>query len=90
MKNKTPIQELIYWIEEIENSIFGMTGLKVEMEMLRDFKKGLVRHLPKEKQFAFDCFKAGSNMILSEYISHMKDHPDFEQFYLQYAEQHTK
>jgi hypothetical protein len=43
-------------------------------------------YLQKEKQFAFECFEAGCAYILSEHAYLKQTHPNFDQFYSQYAE----
>ena len=81
--NKTPIQELVDWILECENSIFAISATEIELKMLSQFKDKLKSQLQKEKAFAFDCYETGVDYACGSY-------EDFDQFYSQYAAQHTE
>ena len=90
--NKTPIQELIDWISEIENSIFGLNCARIELDMLAQFKLKLKEYTQKEKAFAFYCFEAGNthgmDVAMSLEWGDYPTKPDFNEFYSQYVEQH--
>lgn len=76
---KTPIQELI---EELTKRFIPYNN--------RELYYILEKYGEKEKQFAFDCFEAGESYCSYHCGPNLEESPDFEQFYSQYAEQHTK
>lgn len=53
---KTPINELITWVEDMENSIFALQASSTELQMLSQFKKKLKDTLHREKEFGENCF----------------------------------
>ena len=48
---QTPIQELIEWIKQIDNSVFALSASAVELKMLGSFKTKLASLLPTEQQY---------------------------------------
>lgn len=80
MTNKTPIQELIFSLNnefyECIDTNYGR-GVLFAMNMAREV-------LQKEKAFAFDCFEAARSESYGEH-----DYFDFDVFWRRYAEQHT-
>ena len=86
--NKTPIQELIDWLDAL---IKTNNTQKIRLSLLRS---GLEERLQKEKAFAFDCFEAGKDYGFDVCMAiDWGDNPtkqDFDQFYVKYAEQHNK
>lgn len=96
MINKTPIQELIDYIDDLIMIAYSQKNVHTDsishnFELLRDFINKFYRQ--KEKAFAFDCFKTGQvygmDVALSIEWAEEPTKPDFDQFYSQYAEQHT-
>jgi hypothetical protein len=56
---KTPINELITWVEDMEDSVFALQASSTELQMLSQFKKKLKDTLEKEKEFGVQCFNGG-------------------------------
>ena len=48
---KTPINSIINWIDEINNSIFALQASEIELKLLAQFKAKLIEKLPLEKDF---------------------------------------
>ena len=48
---QTPIQELIEWIKQIDNSVFALSASAVELKMLGSFKTKLASLLTTEQQY---------------------------------------
>ena len=86
--NKTPIQELIDWLDAL---IKTNNTQKIRLSL---FRSGLEDRLQKEKQFAFDCFQAGNRFGMDVCGSfdwgQQPTKPDFDEFYSKYVSQHTK
>lgn len=81
--NKTPIQELIDWLDE--QSSYPRNNI---IERYNNMKSIIESLEPKEKQFAFDCFEAGYKA--RHYFSAGDGDYAFEQFYSQHVTQHNK
>ena len=76
--NKTPIQELIDWLDAL---IKTNNTQKIRLSL---FRSGLEDRLQKEKQFAFDFYTQGQC-----YCDNPEDN-SFEKFYSQYVERKSK
>lgn len=85
--NKTPIQELIDWVNSEEDLSTDEKYVCVDSVSLSIFLYELQQ---KEKQFAFECFSAGESYCSYHCGPNLEESPDFEQFYSQYVEQHKK
>ncbi len=51
----TAMQEMINWIEEMENSIFGLSATPLELRMLSQFKQKCKQLLKTEKEQLVDA-----------------------------------
>jgi len=49
MSNTTALQDLINWINEIDNSVFAMSAPQNELQMLHNFKNKCKSLLEKER-----------------------------------------
>ena len=80
-KNKTPMQELICWIDETNQLAISIDETYEIPELVKQFKEVLTAKLEKEKQFAFDCFEA-SRMLDDDQYHYL--YSDFDEFYSEY------
>ena len=78
--NKTPIQELIKYFEYVKTQNVNPK----EIDYLNEVIMAIDTFKDKEKAFAFDCYMRGYNTADDRFPA------DFDFFYSQYAEQHTK
>ena len=70
-KEKTVIQELIEWIEEMENSPISLTFSEIDFKTLTQFKDKISSKLEQEKQIIIDtvnkhdkkCINMANNVI---------------------------
>jgi len=85
MSNKTPIQELIDWIDKINASIYALSASDSELNMMANFKIKLMKMKQKEKAFAFDCYEAGFSEMWED--DSRTSEEDFDLFYKQYADE---
>jgi hypothetical protein len=53
----TPIQELVKWLDEINNSIWALTSSKEELKMISGFKKKAESLLQKEREMVESAYK---------------------------------
>ena len=90
MKNKTPIQELIDLLNKRGDELWKTLGTQSYEARchLYDYRELTKTLLGKEKQFAFDCYQAGYSEAWEGGSRTIEE--DFDLFYSQYAEQHTK
>lgn len=71
MKETTAIQDLIIWIEEMENSTASLTFSETEFRTLSQFKDKISSKLEKEKKQIIDSYRDG---FLSEDIKLSSDY----------------
>lgn len=57
--SNTPMQELINWINEIDNSVFAMTAPQNELQMLHNFKNKCKSLLENERSVIIDAVEKG-------------------------------
>jgi len=62
---KTPINSLITWVEDMENSVFALQASEIELKMLGQFKKKLKDTLKTEEEFGETIFRAGEKRSYS-------------------------
>lgn len=53
------MQELIDWIDEIDNSVFALSAPSNELKMLSDFKRKANEFLEAERKQIVDSYNAG-------------------------------
>jgi hypothetical protein len=64
MGNKTALQQLIEWIDTIDNSVFALSASKVELAMLKQFKTKCQSPLSTERQQIIDAFDEGKKEMM--------------------------
>ena len=62
---KTAVQELIDWVEEIENSPASLTFEEKYFRLLKQFKEKFISKLEAEKKQIEDAFNEGKGTIFS-------------------------
>ena len=70
---KTPINSLIKWIDDMQNSIFALNSSEMELKMLAQFKDKLTETLPLEEEFALQSFSAGCDFMEYAYENPLAD-----------------
>lgn len=90
--NKTPIQELIGYCTRTRFNVEQTDGFRFEALDYDDIIIAIREEFEqKEKAFAFDCFTEGMNYGVARILyGGDGNNYSFEQFYSQYAEQHTE
>ncbi len=56
---KTVLTELIEFLNEANNSVFALNATKIELTMIKDFKKKCESLLEKEKEQIINAFRDG-------------------------------
>ena len=72
MKTITPIQELISWVEEMENSVLYLTLNDVEKRTLTQFKDKFTSLIEKESKLMHYTRLEGYNVGLEEGLNKCK------------------
>ena len=60
---QTPLEVLIKWVDDINNSVFALSSSAIELKMLRQFKTKCQSLLLAERQIIIDAHSHGIRFI---------------------------